>query len=33
MTDRQERLEGMNRKLEGHMVSTLRKQRISRKWD
>lgn len=30
--DRQERLEGMNRKLEGHVEFTLRKQRISRKW-
>lgn len=29
--NRQERLEGMNKKLEGHVVSTLRKRRMKRK--
>lgn len=30
--NRQERLGGMKRKLEGHMASTFRKQRMNRKW-
>lgn len=29
--NRQERLDGMNKKLEGHVASTLRKRRMNRK--